>query len=238
MSSLISSLKHGGAGHSGLSDSSRDPFKLARRSVIARRRKAAPLLLSLFLFWGAAATPVGGDMFASAASKAAAEQCVLKLKGLEDFSIKHKPGQKQTTRFYEDEINSYLALDCSPNYHPSLKSLLMTFEENNIAGVAAIDFDRLGSGSTRFLPKIISFMFSGTHTLTARGQLLSKNGIANFHLEQARFDNISLPKSLVEEIISAVGRKQNPPFDPLQPSAMPYKIERVDVHPRYIIVYQ
>lgn len=238
MSSLTSSQKHGGAVHSGLSDSSRDPFKLARRSVISNCCEAAPLLLIFFLFCGLAAIRGDGDLLASAASKAAAEQCRLKIKSLEDFSIKRKSGQKQTTRFSEDEINSYLALDLSPKYHPCLKSLLMTFEESSMQGVAAIDFDRLGTTSSKFFPKIISLMFSGTHTITARGQLLSKNGNANFYLEQARFDNSSLPKSLVEEIISAVGRKQNPPFDPLQPSPMPYKIEKVDVHPGYIIVYQ
>jgi hypothetical protein len=85
---------------------------------------------------------------------------------------------------------------------------------------------------------LMSLMFSGTHTLSASGQLQSKDGNARFYLEQARFDNSTLPRSLVEEIISAVGKKQNPPFDPLQPSRMPYKIERVDVHRGYIIVYQ
>jgi len=185
-----------------------------------------------------AAIQGGGDIFASTASKAAAERCRLKIKSLEDFSINRKSGQKQMTRFSEEEINSYLAVDLSSKYHPCLKSLLMTFEESRMQGVATIDFDRLGTTSTRFLPKIVSLLFSGTHTITARGQLLSKNGKANFQLEQARFDNSSLPKSLVEEIITSVGRKQNPPFDPLQPSEMPYKIEKVDVHRGYIIVYQ
>ena len=196
------------------------------------------LLLSLHFCWSSVAAQRGSGKPAYTASKAAAEQCNLKLKNLENFAAKRKSGQKQTTRFLEGEVNSYLALDLSLKYHPCLKSLVMTFEENAMQAVAAIDFDRLGNTSIKFLPKLISFMFSGTHTLTAQGQLLSKNGYANFHLEKARFDNSTLPKSLVEEIITAVGRKQNPPFDPLQPSEMPYGIKEVDVHPGYIIVYQ
>jgi len=35
-----------------------------------------------------------------------------------------------------------------------------------------------------------------------------------------------------------VGRKQDPPFDPMQPSKMPYEIQKVDVHSGYIVVYQ
>ncbi len=192
----------------------------------------------MFLSWNSAGMPAGGRKFSSAISKAAAERCSLRLDKLEDFSIKQATGRKQTTRFTEEEINSYLALDLSQNYHPCLKSLLMTFEENRMQIVAAIDFDHLGKTSGTLLPKVLSWMFSGTHTLTAYGRLLSKDGNASFQLEQARFDNSALPRPLVEEIISAVGRKQNPPFDPLQPSKMPYEIRKVDVHPGYIMVYQ
>jgi hypothetical protein len=239
MSSLISSPKHGGAEHSGLFDNLRNPSKLARRSVIASYGRAALLLSSLIFPWcSAAVVPAGRDILAFTASKAAAERCSLKLQSLEDFSVKRKSGQNQTTRFSEEEVNSYLALYLGPKYHPCLKSLLMTFEEDRLKCVAAIDFDRLGTASTKFFPKIIGFMFSGTHTITAHGRLLSKNGNANFQLEQANFDSNALPKFLVEEIITAVGRKQNPPFDPMQPAKMPYKIERVDVHPDYILVYQ
>ena len=54
----------------------------------------------------------------------------------------------------------------------------------------------------------------------------------------ARFDGTLLPNFMVSEIITAVGRKQRPPFDPLQPSQMIYAIDRVDVHAGYFIVYQ
>lgn len=131
-----------------------------------------------------------------------------------------------------------MALELSPKFHPCLKSLQMTFEEGNLRGVASINFDKLGSASKKFMPKLLSAVFSGTHILDARGQLLSGSGKASFRLGQARFDNSNLPKSLVEEIITAVGKRQNPPFDPLQPSNLPYRIEKVDVHQGYITVYQ
>jgi hypothetical protein len=171
-------------------------------------------------------------------TKAAADRCKSKLNTLESFAAHRKPGQKQTTQFSADEVNSYLALELHPKYHPSLKNLTVAFEEESLQAVAAIDFDRLGVTSTKLLPKLIGFLFSGVHTLTARGRLLSGNGKASFRLEQARFDSTTLPKSLVEEIITAVGRKQNPPFDPLQPSELFYDIEKADVHAGYILVYQ
>lgn len=168
----------------------------------------------------------------------ATERCRLKLIRLEDFAALEKPGSKQTTRFSDEEVNAYLAEDLSSVYHPSLKSITTTFEKDSIQVVAAIDFDRLGMESTRILSKMANLLFSGTHTITARGKLKSGNGEAYFELERALFDNTALPNFLVESILTAVGKKQDPPFDPMQPGEMPYKIDKVDVHPGYIIVYQ
>jgi hypothetical protein len=180
----------------------------------------------------------GPESIQSGITQLSAGQCSSKLRSLEYFAAHRKAGQKQTTRFSQDEINSYLTLDLSSKYHPSLKRLTVKFEEDKLQGVASIDFDRLGATSTRLLPKLLSFMLSGVHTLTVYGQLVSGNGKAYFRLEQARFDNTTLPKALVEEIITAVGRKQNPPFDPMKPSQIFYSIDKVDVHSGYILVYQ
>jgi|WetSurMetagenome_2_1015567.scaffolds.fasta_scaffold09402_4 hypothetical protein len=169
-------------------------------------------------------------------SKAAAERCSTKLKSLEDFAAQRKAGRKQTMRFSQDEINSYLALDLSPHYHPCLKGLSITLKENMLQAVASIDFDHLGS--SKFVTKILGFLFSATHQMTATGQIISQDGNAYFRLDQARFDGQTLPNHVVEEIISAVGRRQDPPFDPLQPSKLMYEIEKVEVHAGYIIVYQ
>jgi hypothetical protein len=231
MFSLTSSPRRGGAARFKSFGNSR-----TRGSIIVKFRKAV-LLAGLSVFCSIAHT-AGGEAAKTALTRAAADRCNSKLKSLEDFAAHRKAGQKQTTRFSEDEVNSYLALDLRSNYHPCLKSLSLTFEENMLQGVAAIDFDRLGSTSSRLLPKLLGLMLSGVHTMTVRGRLISGNGKASLRLEQARFDSSTLPKALVEEIISAVGRKQNPPFDPLQPSALFDGIEKVEVHPGYILTYQ
>jgi hypothetical protein len=202
------------------------------------RRASALILTALLAGWSLPAAGMRAATAASAISKAAAERCDTKLKALEKFAGLPNSSRRQTTRFTEDEVNSYLALELGSEFHPCLKTLQMTFEEGNLTGAASIDFDKLGTVSTKFMPKLLSVLFSGTHRLDARGQLLSRNGEASFRLEQARFDNSNLPKSLVEEIITAVGKKQNPPFDPLQPSKLPYRIEEVDVHQGYITVHQ
>ncbi|HTY60781.1 MAG TPA: hypothetical protein VMG30_00855 [Acidobacteriota bacterium] len=238
MSSLTSSPKRDGFELLRSSVNSRDSFKLFHRPGAEFRPGAALALAWLFLLCLTAFATGDGSKFAP--SKAAAAQCEVKLDKLQAFPEKHKAGQMQTqtTKFSESEINSYLALDLSSQYHPCLKSLVMTFGKNHLKATATIDFDRLGKSSTKMLSRLASLLFSGVHTLAADGQLVAKDGKAYFNLDQALFDGSELPKPLVEAIISSVGRKQNPPFDPLKPSEMPYEINKVDVDSGYIIVLQ
>ena len=171
-------------------------------------------------------------------SKEASDSCGLKVKRLEEYTAKPDPKEKQTTQFSQSELNSFLALELSRQYHPSLKSLLVALEEDRLQGVATIDFDVLSMNSKSVTAKLFTKLFAGVHNLTVRGKLLARDGKGSFQLEEARFDDTTLPNFLVEEIISAVGKKQKPPFDPMQPNTMPYNIERVDLHREYILVYQ
>jgi hypothetical protein len=235
---VIFSPKHGGNGPSKSYDNRKEPIKPIWKSLVLRLFKIT-LLLSCLSLSSMTVIPAGAGKTAYIPSKAASERCSAKLDSLADFAAKRKSGQKQTTQFSQDEINSYLALDLSTHYHPCLKSLMVNLEEKNgLQAVASIDFDSLKSSSDKLLSKLLGLMFSGTHTLTAKGQLISKGGKANFRLDQARFDDTTLSRYLVEQIITAVGRKQNPPFDPLQPSKIFYEIEKMDIHSRHIIVYQ
>ena len=214
----------------------KSPLRLFQRSIAARRFGVVIFLAGLLLC--NAASFAAAQTAAFAPSRKAAAECSAKLSKLEAFPGKRKSGETQTMKLSENEINSYLALDLSAQFHPCLKSLVTVFEENRLKATATIDFDRLGMTSSKLLSKLISLIFSGVHTIAADGQLVAKDGKAQFKMNQALFDGSALSKPLIEGIISAVGRKQNPPFDPLQPSEMPYEINKVDVHPRYIIVYQ
>jgi hypothetical protein len=175
---------------------------------------------------------------AAGISKAAAQSCQAKVERIQAYGNAADPAKKQTTRLSEAEINSYLAIVLSPQYHPSLKSILLKFDEARIQGTASIDFDRLQFHSTQFLNSLFRKILTGVHTLKVRGNLVSNAGKTYFNLEDARFDDITPPNLLVSEIISAVGRKQNPPFDPMQPSVLPYRIQKVEVHSGYVTIYQ
>jgi hypothetical protein len=224
----ISLPKHGGDDHS----------KSFVNTLINKdpvRKAIKPLLLIFFVVCSTLqpAKPETGYK----PSRDAAASFNIKLTMLEEHAAGPKSLKSQTIKFSQNELNSYLALDLKPKYHPCLKKLVITFDEDQLQGVADIDFDRLEESSTKLTPKLLGLMFSGTHTLSARGKLVGKGGKAFFQLEQASFDGNTLPRSLVETIISLVCRKQDPPFDPLKPSELPYEIDHIDVHSGYTLVF-
>ena len=203
----------------------------------ARFQQAGALAVLVLLVIALNLAAAGMDE--TAISKAAAANCKLKIESLEAFAARPTPAGHQTTRFTQNEINSYLSLYLSAKYGPGLKTLFVTCEEDNrLQALAVLDFDRLGMNSSRLAIRLMADLFSGTHKLATRGALSSMGGKAYFQLEEARFDDNSLPGFLVEEIITFVGRKQHPPFDPLKPSEMPYRIDRVEVHMGCIVVHQ
>jgi len=201
--------------------------------------------------WKGAATAVAAASLALAAaspgsdipprpgiSRTAADACNTKLLRLQSFPAHPDGVKKQTTEFTEAEVNSYLALELSAKYHPSLKSLQVKFADTRLEGTAAIDFDQLGMSAKGMFTRLFAWLFSGTHKLNVRGKLRAVGGKGNFELDEAQFDSATLPNFLVEEVITAVGRKQKPPFDPMKPSQLPWSIDHVDVRAGQIVVHQ
>lgn len=197
-----------------------------------------PWIFILSAIWVAPGRVIGFHQNTPATIQSSADSCKTKLDRLIAFAGEAGSAKRQQTRFTAEEVNSYLAQEISPQYHPSLKSVTFEFDDAKLRAVAMVDFDQLKLNSTQFVTQLLAAMFTGSHQLSVSGTLIAEKGMAWFKLEEARFDDTSLPKVLVEEIISAVGRRQNPPFDPIEPSTLPYSVQRVEVRPGYIVVYQ
>jgi hypothetical protein len=213
----------------------------ARGRRLTRRPPLGFLLLAAALA-ALPTAPSADDRLSSAPeaglSKRESAGCAAKVDRLEKFARTNHPNKSQTTKFTEVELNSYLAYELSRKYHPSLKSLLVRLEGPGLQGTAIVDFDQLGMHSTRAVTRVIARLLSGTHTLEVRGKFVAADGQGQFVLDQARFDSLVLPNLLVEEIITTVGKKQKPPFDPMTPSPLPYRIRRVETRRGFIDVYQ
>jgi hypothetical protein len=211
---------------------------LGRKSRICKNTGALVFTALLMFLQGAvgANSMIGRNSLAI--SKAASAKCATKLKEVEEFKNNTGSPKKKTTQFSEDEINSYIMLELRQNFSRSLKELQMQFNVDSIQIAADIDFDAFGDKSVGLPEKLLAAAMSGIHTLTAAGQLHANDGEVYFELSEVQIDEHIVPKFLAEEIISGVARRQKPPFDPLQPSQMPYHIKSVEVRKGMIIIYQ
>jgi hypothetical protein len=220
-------------------------------SIPARRphneiRRSLSLTIGLFFMAGFLAASTAAALGAQPQAESpppkisarASARCTKKVAELQEFAADKGSLDKKTTRLTEEELNSYMALELKSKYHPCLQSLQISFEENKLSGVATIDFDNLSLNSTKSVTRLLTKLLSGVHSLSMEGKLEASGGKANFVLGEARFDSTVLPNFLVEEIITAVGKKQKPPFDPIQPTQMPFKIDKVEVHKGHIIIIQ
>ena len=192
----------------------------------------------LILLGGLLAPLSGEELTPRAVSALDAESFETKLNRIKGFIPVKKSGRNQAVYFTEDEINAWLALQVKFKAHPSLKSLMVTLEDNHALVTADIDFDHLNADSSTLLPKLIAIMFSGIHTITAHGKITSGNGRGMFEVDKASFDKLSIPAYLMKEIIAAVGLRQPHPLDPTKSSALPFDLDRLDVRKASLIAYQ
>lgn len=213
------------------------PAKNRNRISVCKFRAALSIAI-LFLEFQCLSIPVRGDTMAKSISTVAAMQCIQKMKEIEFFATQEKIDRVMSTRFTEEEINAYLSLDSNSGYQSCWKNMRMSFKDDLMEGIASVDFDCLKETSSAAFSAIILQLFSGIHVITARGTIVGGNGKGHIQLDQVRFDDSVLPKFLIQEVIASVCRKQDPPFNPMEPSQLPYNIKKITIHPGYIIVYQ
>jgi hypothetical protein len=202
--------------------------------------KRATVLLSafVFLFFQLTAEAESFESRSSSPSESAAERYRQKLKQIEDFAEQKSVDKSQTIQFSEIEFNSYILLNAASKYRSCLKSFELDFMEDMLGGAALVDFDCLKETSSKSLPPLLARLFTGKHRITVRGTLATDDWKGSISLLEARLDDNTLPNILVEELISVICKRQEPPFDPLQPTPLPYGIRRVTVRPGRVTVYQ
>ena len=193
--------------------------------------------LLLLLFFSAIISALSADT-PTLVSETAAQSFLDKMTGMETYAAGQETVEEKTTRFTEEEINSYLSLHGDSKYRSCIKYFRITLEQEFLVGTASVNFDCLQEKSPGSISGLITGLFSGTHTLTARGSIHNEDGKGNFQLEEARFDAVALPGFLVEQMITSICMRLDPPFDPMEPSPFPLKIRSIHINNGQIMVRQ
>jgi len=137
----------------------------------------------------------------------------------------------QTTQLTDAELNSYLRYHLKDQVpvgivDPTLNAL----GQGRVKGGAVIDLDAVRKQKERGWTDPLSYM-TGKLPLTASGLLITQNGVGRFQLESAEISGISIPKSLVQELLSYYSRTaENPSGISIDdPFELPARIKEIRV---------
>jgi hypothetical protein len=137
----------------------------------------------------------------------------------------------QTTQLTDTELNSYLRFHLKDQVPVGITDpTLNALGEGRVKGTAVINLDAVRKQKQRGWTDPLGYL-AGQLPLTAAGLLVTQNGIGRFQLESAELSGISIPKSLVQELLSYYSRTPENPTgigidDPFE---LPARIKEIRV---------
>ena len=117
----------------------------------------------------------------------------------------------RSTQVSENEVNAYLKFLAGSQVpvgivDPTLRAL----GNGRVAGRALVDLDAVRTQKKRAWTDPLGYLI-GKLPVTASGTLTTENGVGRFQLESAEISGVTMPKSLVQELLSHYSKtKENP----------------------------
>jgi hypothetical protein len=146
----------------------------------------------------------------------------------------------QTTQLTDAELNSYLRFHLKDQVPVGIvEPTLNALGDGRVAGGALIDLDAVRKSRKRGWTDPLSYL-TGQMPLAATGVLTTQNGIGRFQLESASISGVSIPKSLVQELLTHYSKSAENPSgigidDPFE---LPAKIKEIRVGKGEALVVQ
>jgi hypothetical protein len=197
---------------------------------------SSAIVLALLLeAQGAASAPHSAASFRHGLSPADAASLVGKLEAIERRVPDGKlDGPVVVT---ERELNSYLNLATPPKLPPGLSDVEFRLERDRVEARGLVDLDRLkdksASGSWNPLA-----LFGGWVEVQVKGRIPNDNGLGTVEVEEVRLGSLSLPVSVLEQLLAAATRTAENPagFDLRAPFPLPYSVKRLRLQPGRLLL--
>ena len=166
-------------------------------------------------------------------SKQDADRFQAKLTRIVTFgsTARARAAAKQTTPVTEVEVNSYLRYGAKDQIPVGIvEPTLTALPDGRVSGRARVDLDAVRKQKQRGWLDPLGYM-TGTLPLTASGLLITKDGVGRFQLESAEISGISVPKSVLQELLSYYSRSAENPagINMDDPFELPARIREIQV---------
>ncbi len=191
----------------------------------------------LILFLALVVTVVGSpSLTAQPASSAGAAGEVERVLGELVINSVREEVPKRVYRLSETDLNSYLTTKLEKADRKGLESISVRLKQGSFVTVVTVNMDEVQFKEQSLTASLLSGLLRGAHTLEVEGQLQVQEGVGKYQVHQASLDGIALPASVMEMVVSTLGRQQDPPLDLAEPFPMPYGISTVDVQPGQLTI--
>ena len=139
--------------------------------------------------------------------------------------------QPRAIQVTDAEVNSYLKYEARDQVPAGLvEPTLNALGNGRVSGRAIVDLDAVRKQKKRGWTDPLGYL-TGMLPITASGVLTTKDGVGRFQLESAELSGITIPKSLVQELLSYYSRtKDNPAgINMDDPFELPARIREIRV---------
>jgi hypothetical protein len=142
-----------------------------------------------------------------------------------------KAAPTQTTQISDSELNSYFKYNAQGQIpvgivDPTINAL----GDGRVGGRAVVDLDAVRKQKQRGWLDPMGYL-TGRLPITAAGRLTTKEGVGQFTLESAEVSGVTIPKTVLQELLSYYSRtKENPDgINMDDPFELPARIREIRV---------
>ena len=134
----------------------------------------------------------------------------------------------RTYHLTEADLNAFLLQRLSEQPQAGVDSVSLRLSQGKLVALVQVDMDKL-QVETDLTTKLFLALLNGKQNLELEGQLQVENGRGQYTLQRTELNDTEVPPAVVSAVLSALGRRHNPPFDPTKPFDLPYGIQAVDI---------
>jgi hypothetical protein len=142
-----------------------------------------------------------------------------------------KAAPPQNTQVTDAEVNAYLKFHAQEQIPVGVVDPMIFANGSGIvSGQAIVDLDAVRTQKQRGWLDPLSYM-TGRLPLTARGRLNTSGGVGRFQLESAELSGVTIPKTLVQELLSYYSKSPENPngINMDDPFELPAQIREIRV---------
>lgn len=137
----------------------------------------------------------------------------------------------RTTQVTDTEVNSYLRFLAGTQVPVGIvEPMLHAVGDGRVSGRAIVDLDAVRTQKKRAWTDPLGYL-TGRLPVTASGTLTTKEGVGRFVLESAEISGVTVPKSLLQELLSYYSRTPETPagINMDEPFQLPAAIREIKI---------